>query len=69
MNTVSISLKTVTFNGKKILEFYLMSLYIVLYVLTESVAQRFSVKKGFLKISQNSQENTCARVSFFNKVY
>ena len=69
MNTVSISLKTVTFNGKKILEFYLMSLYIVLYVLTESVAQRFSVKKGFLKISQNSQENTYARVSFFNKVY
>ena len=69
MNTVSISLKTVTFNGRKILEFYLMSVYIVLYVLTESVAQRFSVKKGFLKISQNSQENTCARVSFFNKVY
>ena len=23
-------------------------------------------KKGFLEISQNSQENTCARVSFFN---
>ena len=26
-----------------------------------------SVKKGFLEISQNSQENTCARVSYFNK--
>ena len=25
-------------------------------------------KKGFLKISQNSEENTCARVSFFNNV-
>ena len=25
-------------------------------------------KKVFLKISQNSQENPCARVSFFNKV-
>ena len=25
-------------------------------------------KKVFLEISQNSQENTCARVSFFNKV-
>ena len=25
-------------------------------------------KKMFLKISQNSQENTCVRVSFFNKV-
>ena len=25
-------------------------------------------KKGFLEILQNSQENTCARVSFFNKI-
>ena len=32
--------------------------------LTEAVAQRFSVEKVFLKISHNSQENTCARVSF-----
>ena len=29
-----------------------------------SEALRFSVKKVFLKISQNSPENTCARVSF-----
>ena len=28
----------------------------------EAVVQRCSVKKQFLKISQNSQENTCARV-------
>ena len=32
-----------------------------------STRQRCSVKKVFLEISQNSQENTCARV-FFNKV-
>ena len=32
----------------------------------EAVVRRCSVKKVFLKISQNSQENTCARV-FFNK--
>ena len=31
------------------------------------VIPRLSVKKVFLKISQNSQENTCARASF-NKV-
>ena len=31
---------------------------------TEAVVQRCSVKKVFLKISQNSQENTCARVYF-----
>ena len=31
--------------------------------LTEPVAQRSSVKKVFLEISQNSQENTSARVS------
>ena len=35
----------------------------------EAVAQRCSVKKVFLEISQNSQENTCARVSFLIKLY
>ena len=30
----------------------------------EAVVQRCSVKKLFLKILQNSQENTCLRVSF-----
>ena len=30
--------------------------------------QRCSVKKVLLEISQNSPENTCARVAFFNKV-
>ena len=34
----------------------------------EAVAQTCSVKKVFLKISQNSQENTCARVSFLIKL-
>ena len=32
------------------------------------VAQRCSVKKVFLEILQNSQENTCARVSFLIKL-
>ena len=35
---------------------------------TEAVVRRFSVKKVFLEISQNSPENTCARVSSFNKI-
>ena len=30
----------------------------------EAVAQRCSAKELFLEISQNSQENACARVSF-----
>ena len=34
----------------------------------EAVAQRCSVKKVFLEISQNSQENNCARVSFLIKL-
>ena len=34
----------------------------------EAVAQRCFVNKVFLKISQNSQENTCARVSFLIKM-
>ena len=33
-----------------------------------AVIQRCSVKKVFLEILQNLQQNTCARVSFFNKV-
>ena len=35
----------------------------LLSVFLEAVAQGCSVKKVFLEISQNSQENTCARVS------
>ena len=34
---------------------------------SEAVVWRYSVKKGVLRISQNSQENTCAR-DFFNRV-
>ena len=33
-----------------------------------AVVHRFSVKKLFLEISQNSQKNTCASVSFFIKL-
>ena len=33
-------------------------------VFLEAVVRRCSVKKVFLEISQNSQETTCARVSF-----
>ena len=36
--------------------------------IAEAVVQRCSVKKAFLEISQNSQENTCARVSFLIKL-
>ena len=35
---------------------------------TEAVAPRISVKKAFLKISRNSQENTCDKVTFFIKL-
>ena len=34
------------------------------WIISEAVVQRSSVKKVFSEISQNSQENTCARVSF-----
>ena len=34
----------------------------------EAVVQKCSVKKVFLEISLNSQENTCARVSFLIKL-
>ena len=35
---------------------------------TEVVVPRWSLEKLFLEISQNSQENTCARVSFLIKL-
>ena len=34
----------------------------------EAVVHRCSMKKVFLEISQNSQENTCARASFLIKL-
>ena len=36
--------------------------------LVEAVVRRCSVKRAFLEIPQNSQENTCVRDYFFNKV-
>ena len=35
---------------------------------TEAIAQRCSLKKVFLEISQNSLESTCTRVSFLMKL-
>ena len=43
--------------------------YTRILVTTEAVAKRFSAKKVFLDISQNSQESTCARVSFLIKFF
>ena len=37
-------------------------------MMTEAATKGVLHKKLFLKILQNSQENTCARVSYFNKV-
>ena len=34
----------------------------------EAIARRCSLKKALLEISQNSQENTCAKVSFLMKL-
>ena len=36
--------------------------------IAEAVIHRCSVKKVFLEISKDSQENTCARVSFLIKL-
>ena len=47
----------ITLNAAERLTFY-----------SEAVAQRCSVKKVFLEISQDSQGSTCARVSFLTKL-
>ena len=45
------------------------SVFCILFLLrSEAVVRRCSIKKMFLKISKNSQENTCARVSFLIKL-
>ena len=52
-----------------LLKHFLINLIIKSIALsTEAVAQRCSVKKMFLQISQNSQENTRDRVSFLIKL-
>ena len=53
--------------------FYMMRVFAERYFRTkylnaEAVAQMCSVKKVFLEISQNSQENTCVRVSILIKL-
>ena len=60
-----------TFNSNKF-SFISQWLYVstagFFYAHVEAVSQRCSVKKVFMKISQNSQENTCQRVSFLIKL-
>ena len=42
--------------------------YLIIIQIIEAIIQRSSVNKVFLEISQNLQENTCARVSFLIKL-
>ena len=51
------------FNKSLIFMHFLISCYEIILAVT----QRCSIKMVFLEISQNSQENTCARVSFLIK--
>ena len=44
---------------------YILFFLVFASVSAEAVSRRCSVKKMFLEISQNSQENTCVRASFF----
>ena len=43
-----------------------MKFSFTIFLKAEAVVRTCSVKKVFLKISQNSQEKTCARASSFN---
>ena len=47
---------------------FLMVNWITVQFPGEAVAQTCSLKKAFLEILQNLQENTCARVSFLIKL-
>ena len=45
-----------------------MGILNAIQVIFKVVTRRCSAKKVFLEISQNSQENTCARASFLIKL-
>ena len=53
--------------GKLFLTYYFHFIFWLVFY-EEAVVQRCSVKIVFLDFSQNSQENTCARVSFLIKL-
>ena len=70
---LSFLLKTTTdckFLSQNLRPFLIKKFYFLVYIFEyiETVVRRSSVKKVFLEISLNSQENSCARVFFFNKV-
>ena len=52
----------------KILVLKNSSIFLLWLIKLEAVVRRCSVKNLFLEILQNSQENTCARVSFLTKL-
>ena len=59
--------------GHKTIFFFFIGVFILISCSwipprAEAVARRCSVKKVFLEILQNSQENNCARVSFLIKL-
>ena len=61
------SMGLLIYNVHEISQQYRQKLKFMLGRSQEAVVRRCSVKKVFLEISQNSQENTCGRVFFFNK--
>ena len=71
---ICLTLKTMITNvsyKKKLVHCFAEEINGLVYIWTdhsEAVAQRCSVKKMFLQLLQNSQENTCARVSFLIKL-
>ena len=42
--------------------------YLFIFIFADAVVKMCSVEKVLLEISQNSQENTCARFSFLIKL-
>ena len=61
--------KVLTYTCKNIKKIMMkIALLLIITIIKEAVTRRCSVKKMFLEISQNSQKNTCARVSFLIKL-
>ena len=58
----------VFYQNERIIFLEKFNIWVTLYCILEAVVQRCSVKKVFLEILQNSQENTRARVYMMGNI-
>ena len=61
------NIHSILLNKQKFISIWILPDNEIIEPLPEAVARKYFVKKVFLEISQNSQENACVRASFLIK--